>query len=474
MPANGLDDQATRKIGATLTRAPLTGTTRQPDVVADEEDDSFSFVITPPVTRRPVEQSPVVAAAARPAARGDRSGRRPQRRPRPTRRLLGWALSLAVLGVGSLAAIALLVPTATVTLIPTTAQVTADFTYGVSDPSAAYDVEVDPRPVTVTLTFTASIPTTGQRFVPDGTATGALLLTNPTTDELLLPAGTSFVSDTGVSFATTEDVLIPAADPFGSRSFGSAEVGIVADVAGPDGNVAAEAIYGQLDNGVFFANQAATTGGTVKRIATVTQVDLDLLKGRAVADLQGRASGAMQPELQAGEQLLDGSLHQGEIDIKFDRAVNADATSVSVHASLPISGLAYSLDTLAQQARDAAGKRLAAQAGGDRVLLADTVTIGQPEPIAGAPTPAFRVHASGTVRAMLDQRTLDTLRGNLVGKSADQAEGQLRGTHGIAEYGIDYSPGWLPKRLPFMKDRIKLVVDNAATSQTHQTTTTGP
>src|SRR5207237_8797688 len=133
---------------------------------------------------------------------------------------------LGSLAASAIVAIALLFPTATSTLIPATEQISADITYGVSAPNAHYDLAVDPRPSSVTLTYQGSVSTTGQRTVADGTASGTLLLTNASTAEVTIAAGTTFTSASGVSFSTTDDVVVPAADPLGTRTFGSTEVGI--------------------------------------------------------------------------------------------------------------------------------------------------------------------------------------------------------------------------------------------------------
>ena len=226
-------------------------------------------------------------------------------RQTPTLRRARLRVVAAMAAVGSLLGVsafvlALVAPTATVTLVPAVQPISVDFTYGVAAPGASFDLVVQPRAVSAALTYTASMPTGRARDVPDASARGALTLTNPTTSEVPLAAGTLFTAEGGQTYATAEDVVVPAADPFGTQTFGAASVAVVAQNAGPDGNVDAQAIYGQLDSGVFYSNLEAIAGGTVKHINTVAQADLDALRARALAGLQSQAGDTLGPPLQAG------------------------------------------------------------------------------------------------------------------------------------------------------------------------------
>ena len=453
-PARRTNDQPTRRLDSPTIHPPAVRDA--PEEAFESSSASFSFVLTPPTSRRApsmpaLDDDDVDTYIAKPP-RGAPALRRKRARLLTLMATLGAGLGAAFLIV------ALLVPTATVTLTPAVAPIAANYTYGVAAPGVAYDLTLEPRSISTTLVFNATIPTTGERFEPDAPARGEVLLTNATTAEITIPAGTLFTASGGQTYATTADVVAPAADPYGSMTFGSVTAAVVARQAGPDGNVDAEAIYGQLDNGIFYSNREPIGGGTTRRIATVAQADLDALRAKAAADLTPRASSALAPQLQQGDRLLDGSLRQGDISAVFDKPLGADATSIRVDASLQVTGQAYNLDAGQQQAREAAATRLAALVGQGSVVLADTVRFSEPEPIVGAPAPAFRIRASADTRAVIDAATLAALRDDLTGTSKADAERIVASVAGVSERTIVYRPDWLPARMPRLNSKITIKV----------------
>ena len=253
------------------------------------------------------------------------------------------------------------------------------------------------------------------------------------------PLGPSLRPRAG-KFPHEDDVLVPAADPFGTQTFGAASVSIVAQTSGPDGNVDAAAIYGQLEGGVFYSNQTAVAGGSMKSVNTVAQADVDVLRGKALADLQQQANGALGPQLQAGEQLLAGSTQADVPSVTFDKTVGADGASVSVNASQAISGQAYDPAALLAQARAEAGQRLAASVGAGTVVLAETVKLGDPQLVSNDATPAFRIRATADTRAVIEPAALEALRHDLRNADRQATEQRLDALSGVASHTVEYGP----------------------------------
>jgi hypothetical protein len=367
----------------------------------------------------------------------------------------------------------LLLPTATVTLTPVVVPVSAELTYGVAQSDRTFDITIVPEPVTTTLTYSGSIATTGERFEADGTAMGGVVLTNASTSELLVRAGTTLLSTAGMSYTMTRDVLVPAADPYGSQSFGSTVVEVVATVAGIDGNADAETIVGQLANGVFYTNHEPVGGGTIKRIQVATQADIDALRAQAHADLDARVPTALASLLAPGQQLLAGSEQRGTPSLQLDHQAGEDAANVAITATLNVSASVFSFAGVLEQAQTAVLERLRGLVDRDAELLPDTVSVGEPAPLDGTAGTAFSIRAVGRTQAILSQTELEELAGNLSGKSSSEAMERIRQIAGVDAATIETANDWLWSRLPRLTSRITIEVTDAK-AVSPQTTSPGP
>lgn len=348
-------------------------------------------------------------------------------------------------------------PTATVTVVPTENAIAADLTYGLASADAKYDITVDPVPVSNTAVFDKTIPTTGERFEPDGTAAGQVLFTNPNTKPITVPVHTPLAGSNGLTYFTQDAVAVPASDPYGSLSFGSATVGVAAEKPGPDGNTKAGTVVGQLDTGVFYTNRAAISGGTTKRISVVSQADLDALKQQAEQDLAARAEKEFNATIKDPMVLVPSSMQVEPPALEFNRKAGEDATDVSVHGTQAVKGMEFDPSKLHAQARDEAGRRLASQAGGGVILLGPSVKISEPKPLNDAQT-AFSIHASGTVRSVITDEERRQLAASLVGKDMTAADRIVADMPDIAQYRIDERPTWMPKRMPQLASHIQIQV----------------
>lgn len=350
-----------------------------------------------------------------------------------------------------------LLPSATVTLVPKEHVIAADLTYGLTAPGESFDITAEPTPVSHTVVVDRVAQATGERFEPDGVAVGEVLLTNPYTTPIEVPAKTELMGYNGLTYLTQKAVTVPAADPFGSLSFGSATVPIAASGPGPDFNTEAGTIVGQLDSGVYFRNSAAVDGGTMKRIPVVTEADIAALKEAAKKDLQARADPEFTAQIDPSLALVPGSVKHGEPVLQFSHQPGWDGPEFSVHGTLEVTGKVFDPAKLHAQARDEAGRRLASQAGPDEILLADTVTVSDPVATNDEQT-AFKIHTEATMRAVVTDEERKSLATELAGKDWSEAEQLIQAMPDVASYQIDITPTWLPKRMPQLDNRIDVAV----------------
>lgn len=434
----------------------------------DEESyASFSFVINPPVPRRQDQPTGEWHYQAHPYVAAGYPRRRGSRRSAKVA-AIATVFALLLLTASAAVLVALLAPQATVTLVPATSTLNAEVRYGIAGTGAAYDVAIEPETITSTMTYTATIPTTGSRTEPDGTATGEILLTNPMTHEVVVPAGTVFTSPSGIDFTTTDEVVVPAADPFGTLTMGSAVVAISATTPGPDGNIEAQALSGQLPDGIFYTNREATAGGTVREIATVAEADLEALRSQALAAFIEQAPGEVASSIPAGHNLVVGSAEAGTMSATFDYEAGADASEVTIRASQDVSALVYDPAELEQMAKSELNQRLTREVPKDNVLLAESIQVADPVEIkTNSGNPEYRMTASARTRAVLDEDVLAALKHDLVGASPDEAGLKVAMVKGVARFDIEYGPEWFPfEWAPRFESRIAIDIDDGTPTET--------
>lgn len=477
-PTRRIDMPASAEDGIAPVEVPLTpwrglDTARQ--VEDDEVDDgSWSFVITPPTRPAPDRTEDLDASWAAWASRSfDVAGEAAPRRRRRSRR--GPRVVAAILALVVVAAVLLVVvaPAATIAVTPRVEVVQAQVTYGLALPGASFDVQIAPTSVSTTLTASASIPTTGERFVPDSTATGSLLLTNPSTAEVFVGAGSVATDARGAEYVTTADVVVPAADPYGSMTFGSVAAPVRASMPGTDGNADAETIYGQWDTGVFYTNRDPISGGTVRRIATVSDADRAALEATARAELDARAANALAGLVPAGATLLPGSEQRGEITLRFDHAVGEDATALRVEASLPVTAQIFDPEAMRAQAADEVTRRLSASAG-DGELLDGSVEVSEPQPNGESVADGFTISAQARVERPVDRSALDAIRDRAGGADVSDVVAEARQIHGVEAASVDRHNSWLWSGMPLLTSRITIEVQGVQTTVPAEAAPAGP
>ncbi len=393
--------------------------------------------------------------------------RRRRHFPRPTRRAfmlvgaIGAPLIVLVIVAGMLMYI---LPTATVTLVPVEKSISADLVYGVETPGNTYDVSIQPVTITHTTSFDKDIPSTGERFEPDGTASGNILLTNPLLNPVTVPSGTALAGKNGLNYIVQKDVTVPAADPYGSLSFGSATVAVAAASAGDQGNTDAGTIVGQLDSGVFYNNRDAITGGSMKRIAVVSQADIDALKQAAETNLAGRVDQEFQASIEPGMQLVPDTQTTTDPTFQYSLKAGQDGTDVSVHSTQTVTGEVFDPGKLNALAKDEAARQLAAKAGPNEIILGDTVTIGDPVALPGGLS--FSRHATARTRAVVSADEQKSLEKQIIGKGEADAQAIIQSMTDVASYRISIKPTWLPQRMPELDSHIKIVVSNSNDAST--------
>lgn len=417
------------------------------------------------------EAAPTLAAAPVPATNAawaeTRSHPAPAARPRPTRAgllqrrfpLLVAAAMLAVLLLATGVAGVVLLPAATVTIVPAARTIPArTYTIPLDGEADGAVRRTGSAEETTTVTATGTYPIREQ-------ATGTVTFFNWNTSAVEVPAGT-LVAASEQAFATVTPIVVPAGSltPFGTIEAGELSVPVMAAAPGQAGNVPAQAIDTVLSEGPrnrlrgfanndepLVVNPSATSGGDERTGPEITQADVDA----AVEVL--RVALAAEVETALG----DGDVIRVPVGAPADPAFEGvdDPVGTRDQATAEIRGtLAYDtwLVDPAQLER-AAADRLSA----DREAVPDGFRLVADETaveVTGTVGTAEGVEASVAVRgrAIADvdpEAVLERIRGT----TPDEAEALLAD---IGRARIDVWPDWVTT-ITEMDWRIQVIVEPA-------------
>jgi hypothetical protein len=380
----------------------------------------------------------------------------------PPRRWLPVAAALVGLVVAALLGIRFVLPQAVVTIVPRTAPASAAVVFDVTtdgrpiDEQAAFAVAPQQRQVEVV--WEGSAPVTGVRVEPDGTASSAIELRNASTEPVTVEAGTTVATETGVDFAFTETVTVPAADPATGRP-GAATGTVQAVKAGSGGNVGTGEIGGRLPNGVYYSNRMQpAAGGSDKEFPVVAQEDLDALRAAAKNAAPELAAGIITRD-QPGEEILLSTATVSGQDDAFDHQAGEDAAEISLRSTLTVNVLTFDGEAARAKYEQVLADRLGAVAPeGFAVTPDDMVFEGPIETKEGDRGVRLEVKARADAIAELDDTERAALANELAGASAEDAAAILARRPEIAEYSVDYHPAWLPQQMPNNAGRIQLEI----------------
>jgi len=346
--------------------------------------------------------------------------------------------------------------------------VSGDLIYAVGLPGATLpsDVQftIEASRVSATVNIQASVPTTGVRTVPGDTASGSVLLRNPSDAAITIPAGTQLENVRGVAFATTDDVEVPAA---GGDGPGESQVDIVAVEAGNSGNIEAGALTGKFaDFDVYFSNrEAATSGGTETEIHSVTDADVQALEQTLTDQLRKITADGWARQLASGESLVAQSVVPGTPDYQIQQSVGDEVDELTLTGTVEASGLVFTQSEVEQQLRQAFEQQFAGEVASGYQLLPETIDLGESQVLSEAPDAVrYKVAATGNTRAVYDQAAQDHLVEQLSGSGYGDAEALLASQSAFASYDISISPGFWPERMPQTPDRITFEILQADTT----------
>ncbi len=360
-----------------------------------------------------------------------------------------------------------IVPTATVTLSPTTQPIRAELQVIVSREVEDVDFQTGRIPaklIQVQVEDNGQVPTTGKRDAADSLAAGSVTFINQLSQPITVTEGTIVSTSLGtvVRFRTTEAVeLAPAIGATGTAPIEASE-------PGSSGNVDANLINkveGSVSLKVRVINPEPTTGGGFRQVGAVTAADKVRLRALLLQQLQQRALADIQKDLNDGEVIVPETLQVDAILAEdYDQFVGEPAEFLGLEMRVLVSAIVYDEHHVRAQVFRTLGS--AAPAGFH--LVNGTQTLESIELANALPEErAVSLTASATAMAVavIDQTIV---RQAIRGKKADLAQQTL--VHALplaASPDIQLGPEWMDQlgwldRVPQLNLRIMVNVKDTS------------
>ena len=349
----------------------------------------------------------------------------------------------------------LFVPAANVRIIPSSValSMTTDVLLDASLSQVSTGLNAIPgRRILKEISGSGQLKTTTTENLPDARASGTVVFTNLTSEEVTIPPNTVLKTSTGVPvrFTTVTTATVPAG--VNSR----VEAQITAADPGPSGNVkelAINSIEGSLNLQVRVINLQPTVSGTVHPVRVVTENDEKKLQAQVMQQLTQLGMAELEKGLGPTEFIAPDSVQINPDSIVFDHVVDDPADVLNLRITATAFGMGVDRNNLLSIARTALQKQV--QPG--YTLLPNGVQVdAQPGGKYNGVLLKMPYRALGYTTPQIDTGKVANA---LQGKSIDDAKAYLSSAINLAqppEINVT-PPGWF--RMPWFAFRIAVFVE---------------
>ena len=362
----------------------------------------------------------------------------------------GGLIRAAVLGMG-LYVVAIVacntIPSAEIVIVPASEEMTASGRLRLSPIASEPDLELGIQPATSfdhTFTHSIAILTTGEVEVPDQRATVMLQFSNASEVERTVRAGTQIDDENGISFATDEDVAVPAAS--------IATVSSTAIQPGTQANVpfATLILTSDLPQGVTVTNPASASGGTDVFVPAVDETDV--VRVVLIADEMLRRIG----ERELLEAVTDGTVFPQTISVQiFSQESLSNPGDPAEIYLVDYTAVVSALVVTEADAQLTGRALLTAQLPKSRELLLSGANVVLSDARIEGGTMTVLVEATGLVADVVDTALVSAA---VKGDSPGPARAEIQEMLGLeTPPRIELNPGFIPWRwLPRNSGRISV------------------
>ncbi len=334
-------------------------------------------------------------------------------------------------------------PTATVTLMPKSQQVTLTGT-----------LQLGRFLAPLTLSQSQTVPTTGKGHQIARVAIGFITFYSGQLKSVTVPAGTILTGASGMPLVTDQDAVIPPADPTATPPiFGQVTVAAHATHEGKAGNIPAYTLNAPCCSAAVLAkNTTAFHGGQDEReYQTVTKHDINAVTATLKPAVAQGMQAAFQTHRQQSEEIF---VFPCAPTVTADHQPGAEAGQVTVTVSETCSAVAYDKAALQAKATELLSHQAIQQLGTGYNLLGDAqVTITQVTVTHAIPTLIFS--CQGTWVYALSQEVQQQMKQLIAGKPKQEAIKLLLSWPGIEKASIRWDE---ETKLPESLNALHLVI----------------
>ncbi len=355
--------------------------------------------------------------------------------------------------------LALTAPGAHLTLTPR--EKTLNLTMPVTADPAQKQIEIaagviPARAISVVVAGAAEVAATGSVDEASQRAGGRVTFTNLTNLQVRIPAGTAVrtTGGTPIRFVTQEDVVLE------TKKGATGAAYVLAEEPGPPGNVGAgliNSIEGPLAIQAAVINEAPTSGGEVKQVASVSAADRERVKEALLAQLRQQGYAELLTQLNEGEFAPLGSLAIVRVlDETYSHFTGEKAERLNLEMRVEVGATAVD-EQLAFSVGQAA---LEAQLGNTLLIIPNTTlfTRDQATDIDSEGRVRFNITARAEAGAAINPDDARVIaRWQLVKETPDLLYSQLPLA---ARPTVTVWPSWFP-RLPWLAWRIEVEISNS-------------
>ncbi len=451
-PAHVQDDVTQpRNIPTQADAEPVVESTGSPAGARDAEDDEEKIILIPPPPRvNPAGNYPVPVGASAPGVVPPANANYPAvyvpSQQRPRRWWIAIPIVLLLLVIGFFVYRPLLdlifVPQATVAITPVSKELkhTYTLTAVIGTPDAALP-QVQARLLyAASGTEQESVNASGTAHIPAVQAVGTLNFYNSSPRPQTVPAGTVFVSNSGVQVVNDDTVTVPAGTP-------PAE-GIATDTAhavngGSQGNIPVldlSTVSCCGTPGIIVRNETAFTGGQDAQTYTyVEQSDIDNAASALATKLTANTQGMLMKQVQKGEQLVQPP--QCTPTVTSDQSAGDHSSTVTVGARVLCTAEVYDQRSAYALAANLLATDSTLNPGASFVPVGHIVTTVQQAKMGANSTITLQVLTGGIWVYQFNANQISRLRNLIAGKSQDDAQSLLKQQYGVDKTSIQLYGG---------------------------------
>jgi hypothetical protein len=254
---------------------------------------------------------------------------------------LAKIISLLLVMCAFIGMVVFIFPSAIITIYPivNTQEVTVDFFADQQISTVQITGGIPARLISIERDGLLTKQSTGVVLIPTQKASGSILVTNLTAEELSIPANTvvSTKGDPKIRFQTTREMVLPGGDK------NPVEIEIIALQPGLEGNVGTgsiDKVEGELGQLISVQNTSATNGGESLEVPAPSDADFDAIRAQLIEQLQKEAGKELSLIPQKGERLIDESIRIDKIvEEKRMTATNSPSDLASYQMNISFSGL---------------------------------------------------------------------------------------------------------------------------------------